>query len=292
MWESREQSCARTLTVGSTFQLASEYFRPISDSIHWFMQPSASVSSLPIDIYSRNTQIAQYRYNQAHLGFDIGYMFDRFSQFQFGYQVGWQEYTPDIGNPNALPSVSGRQGVSSAQYLVDRLDSPIVPRKGYAIASELDFYDSRPAAQDQFPALQISAEYFKPVRKPDSVFLTASGGTTFVFSKTGVPPYTLGGPLRLSAYGENEIFTNQYMLYQLGYLHQLAQLSPVLGNKIYFTTFYELAKPYGTRNGISSFPMDGTAGIVVESFVGPILFGGSWGDSGHRKIFFTLGRIF
>lgn len=280
------------VTVGSTYQIASQYFRPVSDSTHWFMQPHASASSSPIDIYSRNTEIAQYRYSQANVGFDTGYMFDRFSQFQFGYQVGWQNYTPDIGNPNILPSVSGREGVSSAQYLTDHLDSPIVPRKGYEIASEFDFYDSRPAAQDQFPALQLSVKFFKPVRKPDSVFLTASGGTTFGYSQTGVPLYTLGGPLRLSAYGTNEIFTNQYMLYQLGYLHQLAQLSPILGNKIYFTTFYELAKPYGTRNGISSLPMDGTAGIVIESLVGPILFAGSWGDSGHRKIFFTLGRIF
>jgi outer membrane protein assembly factor BamA len=133
-------------------------------------------------------------------------MFDRFSGLRFGYETGWQSYSPTIGNPNVLPSVSGRQSFSRVRYVLNRLDDPIVPRKGVGIASEFDFFDSRPGAQENVPALQTTMQFFKPLRRLDSVYFRASGGTTFSADKTGVrvPPFTLGGPLQLSAYGTNE----------------------------------------------------------------------------------------
>jgi NTE family protein len=276
---------------GSTDELSLQYFRPLGRSIHWFVQPQADVGTTLVDIYSRGTEVASYRKSQTYGGLDLGYMFDRFSQILFGYQIGWLGYSPQIGNRQVLPTVSGRQGITSARYVVDRLDNAIVPRKGVAIGADFSFYDSRPGAQQTFPSMQSTLRFFKPIRTPDSVYFTASGGSTFGYTKTGVPPFNLGAPMRLSAYGLNEIYTNQYMLFQLGYLHQLAQLSPIVGNKMYFNSLIEVAKPYGTPN-VSRVPMDGSAAIIIETIFGPVCAGGSWGDSGHRKIFFTLGRIF
>jgi hypothetical protein len=102
--------------------------------------------------------------------------------------------------------------------------------------------------------------------------------------------------LQLSAYGTNEIFTNQYMLFQVGYLRQIGRLPPILGRKVYFSSLYELARTYKTQNpslnGFPHLPMDVAAGMLAETRFGPAFIGGSWGDLGHRKIFFKLGRIF
>jgi len=283
------------ILAGSTYQLSPEYFRPIS-STRWFIAPAANVSSEPVNLYARNTEIADYRLSRVNGAFDVGYMFDRFSELRAGYNIGWESFAPVVGNPNVLPTISGRQGLSRVRYVMDRLDNPVVPRKGLGIASEFNFYDARPGAQDKFPSLQLAAQYFKPFHKLDSFYFAISGGTTFAFAKTGVPPFNLGGPLRLSAYGTNEIITNQYMLSQIGYLRQIGELPPILGHKVYFSSFYELAKPYKTHNealnGFSSVPMDGGAGVLVETLFGPAFIGGSWGDSGHRKVFFKLGRVF
>ena len=277
--------------VGSTYRLASEYFRPISASPQWFLAPHGNAETAPVDVYSRGTQLAVYRESQVSGGADLGYIFDRFSEFRLGYDSGWLKYSPDIGNRQVLPSVSGRQGVLGLRYTQDRLDNPVVPEKGVAVASNFDFYDSRPNAVDGFPALQSTVQFFKPFRRRESLYFSASGGTTFGFSKTGIPPFTLGGPFRLSAYGTNEIFTNQYMLYRVGYFRRIGQLPPILGDKVYFFSMYELAKPYGTPQ-ISRLPMDVAAGVLVETLFGPLQLGGSWGDSGHHKIYFTVGRIF
>jgi len=55
-----------------------------------------------------------------------------------------------------------------------------------------------------------------------SVLLFASGGTSFSTRDTGFPPFSLGGPLRLSAYGTNELLTNQYFLAAAGIPLQVA----------------------------------------------------------------------
>jgi len=48
---------------------------------------------------------------------------------------------------------------------------------------------------------------------------------------------------------------------------------------------------YGVTTG-TEFPNDVAAGFLAETAVGPFFIGGSVGDSGHRKWFFQLGRVF
>jgi NTE family protein len=95
----------------------------------------------------------------------------------------------------------------------------------------------------------------------------------------------------LGAYGANELRTDQYWLARLGYVHELFQMPLLIGNKVYFTSAYEVGKAYGAP-GTSKLPNDGAVGLVSETFAGPLFIGGSWGDSGHKKIYFTLGRFF
>jgi NTE family protein len=117
------------------------------------------------------------------------------------------------------------------------------------------------------------------------------GGTTFGRQDTGLPQFFLGGPGDFSAYGSNEILTNQYFLLKLGYVHELFRLSPLVGDKVYGFSTFEIGKVYG-NNSISRLPTDGAFGVVMSTFAGPLSIGGSIGDTGHRKWYFALGRFF
>jgi NTE family protein len=48
---------------------------------------------------------------------------------------------------------------------------------------------------------------------------------------------------------------------------------------------------YGTIN-TTEYPNDVSAGFLAQTALGPFFIGGSVGDSGHRKWFFQLGRVF
>jgi NTE family protein len=277
--------------VGSLYHVGAEYYRPIGNSARWFVAPGFDGVNAPFDIYSRNSRLAEYRYRQAMSRFDLGYNFDRYSELRVGYEAGWLQYEPDLVRFNVLTPVEGRQGVSRISYRLNRLDDAAVPGNGVALNTNFGFYDTRPGAFDRFPSLGTQFEAFKSLRDDDTIFGIVSGASTLGYDKTGIPIYSLGGPFRLSAYGENEILTNQYAYFRTGWLHQLFEGPPIIGSRISLMVDYEVAKPYGTPN-VTGVPMDGSVGVVFETLFGPAYIGTSIGDSGHHKFFFQLGRIF
>jgi len=89
---------------------------------------------------------------------------------------------------------------------------------------------------------------------------------------------------------------NQYFLFQVGYLRQMARLPPLLGGGIYVLGMYEGAQVYNqppiALNRASGYPNDGALGVVVNTIFGPIEAAYAYGDTGHRKFFFRIGRLF
>jgi NTE family protein len=275
---------------GNTYGAASELYRPFTATSRWFAAPHADVSSTSFKIFEKNDPLADYRLYRAHLGADVGYAFNRFSEVRAGYEVGYFDAHLRLGTP-AFASVAGRTGSTRLHFLTSHTDDPIAPRDGYSFESTLQWFDTNPGATGSFPLMQAQGMYFKPITGAASIFVQAEGGTTFGSRRIGVPQFFLGGPSRLSAYGTNEFFGNQYYYFRAGYLHDLLTLPPFVGKKVYAIAAYEFGKMYESP-AASKFPNDIAAGILAETAVGPLLLGASVGDSGHRKWFFQLGHVF
>jgi len=278
------------IAFGSKYKIALEYYHPFTSLSRWFIAPQISAARTPLNLYSNSMILADYKLSTADGGVDIGYGFNRFSELRIGYRAGYLDATRRIGSP-LLPQVSGRTGATQIRYALDHLDNPIIPRSGTAILSDAQWVDTNPGAPDGFPAAELVGMAFRAISKPGSVYGIAAGGSTFGHSETGIPPFALGGPSRLAAYGLNEFLINQYFYFRLGYLHRLTTLPPFLGSGVYLEGHYELAKPYGRLNG-GHLPNDGVLGLVTQTLLGPITIGGSIGDHGNRKWFFQLGRVF
>ncbi|HWX92039.1 MAG TPA: patatin-like phospholipase family protein [Terriglobales bacterium] len=279
--------------VGNTYGAASEYYHPVNWFSHFFAAPRLFASSQPYDLYSDDARIATFREHTAGGGLDFGVAASRFSELRFGYQLDHLSLTKTIGSPGLLNNVSGRQGFSRVRYIIDHTDDPTLPRQGFLVQSRLEFYDANPSSTEHFPLAEVRTGIFHRVHRTNSLFLLASGGSTMGYRNTGLPMFGLGGPQRLAAYGTNELLANQYFLFQPGYIRRLAQLSPLLGNNVYLVADYEIGKAYGAVNQTDTrLPNDFNAAVLVESFIGPVVFGGSVGDRGHHKLYFQLGRLF
>ena len=276
---------------GNTYGISSELYKPLTSTSRWFIAPHGSESYAQFKIYRRYDPLVIYGRNDASIGADLGYGFNRFSEIRFGYEIGDLDARVRLG-PAQFPSISGRNGNAKLHFLLDHSDDPVIPRRGYTAETTFRWYDTSPGASEGFPAMEGQLQYFQPISTPASIFITAQGGTTFGYRDTGpLPQFFLGGPLRLAAYGTNELYGNQYYLFRLGYLHDLFTLPPFLGKKIYAIGSYEFAKMYGFPLQ-SGFPNDVNAGVLAETAFGPLVIGGSFGDSGHRKWYFQLGRVF
>jgi NTE family protein len=278
------------MQFGSTYGVASELYKPFTAASNWFVAPHADVSNSSFKVYFKSDPRANYRLDRADIGGDLGYGFNRFSEIRIGYEVGYLNADLRLGTPS-FPSVSGRVGALQARYFLDHTDDPVIPRRGTLLESTFRWVDTSPGATETFPSMQLDAEYFQPISRLGSIFVTATGGSTFGIRHTGIPQFFLGAPNRLSAYGTNEFQGNQYYLFRAGYLRDLFTLPPFVGRKVYAVGAYEFGKMYGATNS-SKFPNDFAAGVIAETALGPVLIGASAGDSGHRKWFFQLGRVF
>ncbi len=275
---------------GNTYGVESELYRPFSPAGKWFFSPHAGARSSAFKIYRKSDPLAEYRFNRAEIGGDIGYGFNRFSEIRFGYEVGTLEARLRLGTAE-FSSLSGRTGATRFRWLLDHTDDPVVPRRGVSAESNFRWYDTSPGQTNSFPVADARVGYFKPITKPASLFVVSEGGTTFGSTANGYPQFFLGGSNRLSAYGTKELFGDQFYFFRAGYLHDLLTLPPLAGKKVYAIGAYEFGKMYGFANA-SKFPNDFALGVLAETAVGPLVFGGSVGDSGHRKWFFQLGRVF
>ena len=279
----------------SDYGLNSEYYHPFTPLTHWFIAPRIQADNNPLYLYDNNQLTAIYRRTTLGGGVDAGYQFGNTGELRVGYEGGWQNFARQIGNPNELESFSGGYGASKLQYRLDRLDDPVIPRSGQSFQGDFYWYNASPEAPKPYPVLEGQGEMFHRLNEPSSVFLSGTAGTTFDH-ETGLPQFSLGGSRYLVSYGTNELLMDKYFLFQLGYIRQLAKLPPLLGSGIYFLGLYEAAQVYGAPHTIvntaSGFPTDAAAGIVVNTIFGPVEAAYAYGDTGHNKFFFRVGRLF
>lgn len=283
------------IVLFSQYGLRSEYYHPFTPTTHWFVAPRGEVDSNPFYIFQDNQLISTYRRNIVGGGLDVGYQFGNVGELRVGYEGGWEGFELETGNPNQLPSFSGAYGDAKVQYRLNTYDNAVIPRKGSILDGTFLWSNTNPLVTNQYPVLEVGSRHFFKINEPSSVFVGGFVGTTFNHA-TGIPQFSLGGSQRLVAYGTNELLMNQYFLFQLGYLRQLARLPPLLGSGIYFLGLYEGAQVYNqpatALNKASGFPTDGALGVVVNTIFGPVEAAYAYGDTGHRRFFFRIGRLF
>lgn len=276
--------------LGNTNAVQSEFYRPFRPGSNWFVAPRVKASENLFHIVTKNDPVADYLFYRDNAGLDLGYQFGRSAEMRVGYEAGYLNDTLRLGTPQ-FASVEGYEGSARLHFLIDHTDSPVLPRNGYSLETNFHWFNSSPGATGAFPALDARAGYYRPLTNVASLFFTGEGGTTFGYSNTGLPQYFLGGPFRLSAYGQNELHGNQYYLFRTGYRHDLFSLPALVGKKVYAVGSWEFGKMYGAVNS-SGFPTCFTAGLFAETALGPVFIGDSVGDSGHQKWFFFVGRVF
>jgi NTE family protein len=279
----------------SQYGVKSEYYHPFTPQTHWFVAPRMLAENDPFYLYDNNKLLTIYRRTDAGGGVDLGYQFGISGELRVGYEGGWEHFSRQIGNPSELPSFSGGYGNTRIQFKLDRLDDPVIPRAGQNLQLNFQWANASPFVTSSYPVAQVSSANYFRLSQPSSVFLNGFAGTTFNY-ETGLPQFSLGGSQRLVSYGINELLMNKYFLFQLGYLRQLTRLPPLLGSGVYFLGLYEAAQVYGPPhtmvNQASGLPTDVAAGLVVNTIFGPVEAAYAYGDTGHHKFFFRIGRLF
>src|SRR5262245_4949487 len=155
------------------------------------------------------------------MGADVGYIFGRNSQLRAGYQLGTQNAQVSVGSSSLLPNVEGTLSAASVRFVYDGQNSVVVPTRGVRTTANAFWYLKSPGASEAYPQAEAGASGFHSAGKKGALFAYGSGGTTFNRTPGPVQQFTLGGPLRLSAYGLTQFRGSNYGFVAAGYRHRL-----------------------------------------------------------------------
>jgi NTE family protein len=278
-------------SVGQLAGISGELYKPLFVGKGYFVAPRAYYAHAVSAYYSGSQQLAQYTEERNGFGVDLGYQFGSKAELRVGEDYQWYGETLRIGTP-IEQAFHITPLVSSAQFQYLGQDSVQVPTRGTEIRSLYMYSTQSPNSSEGYSQLDTKISHFIPVRSRGIILGIGEGGTSFGATNLGLAGFSLGGPLRLSAYEQGELLGNDYFLAQAGYLHQLFKLNPVIGDAVYAGGIYEIGKVWGAAPGTPSLPYDVAGTLIVKTLIGPIYGGASVGDSGHHAWFFGLGRIF
>jgi NTE family protein len=281
------------LLFGSSDLAATEYYQPLRQS-RFFVAPYLFASKFARNSFSGLTRIAVFGDERAGGGFDIGYNSGRRSEIRLGYRVFEGKLSPLVGAAG-LPIVHGSTGEIRARYVWDGQDSPSVPSRGSRIVATAARVLQSPDLIHPLSQVDVQSSNFFPVGEKASLFVAASGGTTFQGSAGPFQLFSLGGPFRLGAYLPDTFLGNHYGYAAFGFRRELYHMPQLVGKKIYWGGWYESGTAFGTQtSNTGSVVVRGSfnLGVIADTIVGPIALAGSVSPTGQSRVNFSIGRLF
>jgi NTE family protein len=276
-------------SLGSQMRLATEYFRPLGEH-GFFVAPNASYDQSQENLFSGGKKVAEYRGRTALAGVDLGWSLSARSQVRLGYSLGRQSARRVVGS-SVFPDVNGTRSVITLGWNYFGQDSAQFPTKGLLVRSSANWFFKSPGATAGFPQAESRAIYAHPLDEKNILLFSGSAGTTFGREAPTIQKFSLGGLFRLGGYGRGELRANHYLLGEVGYLRRIYRLPAFLGGSIFAGGWYDGGSAFD-RFDLARYQMSGTGGLLVETRLGPIFIGGSWGEGGRGKFYFSLGRVF
>ena len=281
------------LLFGSSNLGATEFYQPLGQT-PFFVAPYVFASKYARNSFNGLTRIAVFGDERAGGGFDIGYSSGRRSEFRIGYEAFDGKLAPLIGAAG-LPTVHGSTGEFRARYVWAGQDSPSVPSRGTRVVASLSRVLQSPGLPHPIGQLDVQTSNFVRITSKSSLFLLASGGTTFRGEAGPFQVFMLGGPFRLGAYLPDQFTGNHYAYTSLGFRREFYNLPQLVGKKIYWGGWYEAGTAFGTAaSDPGPVVIRGTfdLGVIADTIVGPIGLSGSISPTGQSRINFTMGRVF
>jgi NTE family protein len=278
-------------SVGQVAGINGELYKPLAAGKRYFVAPRLYYEHTVSAFFSGSQQLAEYTQERNGLGADLGYRFSAKAELRVGEDYQWYGESLRIGTP-IEQTFHITPFVTSVRFQYLGQDNAQLPTRGSELRTRYNYLTQRPNSSAGFSQWNTTLAHFIPVKSRGIIFGTGAGGTSFGAKDLGLAGFSLGGPLRLSAYHQGELLGSDYFLAQAGYLHRLMKLNPVIGDSIYGGGFYEIGKVWDGAPGTPSLPNDISGVLIIKTLFGPIYGGASIGDTDHRKWFFGLGRIF
>ena len=284
--------------IGVQPRFAAELYRPIGHS-PFFVTLSAGVARQSINFIRDDTVIAQYDETRTSVGADLGVNLGPSDDVRLGVTTGSLNTAIAAGDP-ALPEVDGGETRARLRWLHDGQDNPVVPSTGVRAQGTLSHIFASPElsatsvtnrSNDHLTQGEVDVSAFWSLRRRDRLFVLGAMGTSFGGRPLATEQFQLGRPLHLGAYDPGEVRGDHYGLLTVGYLRGVGRLPDLLGGPIFLGGWLENGSAFETLDH-ATLRTNASVGAMIDTLVGPMILGASFGFDGSRRYYVGIGRIF
>jgi NTE family protein len=175
----------------------------------------------------------------------------------------------------------------------------VVPSKGHYIKNRLRYYFGAPEqiggivpaeTVKKFWQGEVTGSWFTRIKREDRFFANYGIGSSFG-DQPLINDFSLGGPLRLSAFNADELRASNYVLGGVGYLKKVGRMADVLGGNIYLGGWFESGSAHDYWNDMSYRSSVSLAG-VMETLLGPVYVGAAFDFDGRTRFYIGVGPLF
>ena len=274
--------------LGYMTVLNAEYYRLLTPR-GFFIEPRTGTVREPVYIWANQKRVAERLEQNLDAGVEAGRTIGNSVQISAGWRAIDTHWSLTTGSGGG-PYVSGTAQEGLLHITIDQETSGTVSPSGFRLnAAAGALYHAVGSANA--PLVQFSAARTWQWRDKNIFGLTGDIDSYLRANVAEPFRFTLGGPRRLSASSMDEYRGTDTYLARAGYLHRIAALPTGLGQGLYTVFGYEAGEIWSPETH-TILREDATAGLLAATPLGSISVGGSVGDAGHRKFFFTIGRLF
>lgn len=286
--------------VGSEPSLAVAWYRPLFGPT-LFVEPAGGVGSELLSVIADGRITASLRRSRVGAGIDAGVNLGRTDEVRAGVRYGWTAASVQIGDPG-FPEIDGQDAEVHLQWERDTQDDAIVPSRGLHVKTTARHFLSAPLVVD--PAIdarssrgvtqaEADVSWLKPLSASARRRLFAGGAAGTSFSGRPLPTeqFSLGGPLRMSAFSVGESRSDHFAFGAAGYLHQVTRLPDFLGGPVFLGGWLETGAAFN-RGADREIDTHASTGVIADTLIGPVFAGASLGMDGDSRFYIGIGRIF
>ena len=269
--------------VGYVNSLHSEFYQPFTRRAGVFAAPWIEMKQQPISYYIGDDWVGEYKVNTLRGGLDVGWQ-GRLGEMRLGFFQGHLETDAKFGILSTgagrlVPEYDLRQGGWMGRIVIDQLDSAGFPREGLLLDGSFFVTDPSYGGDDDYNKFDITL--LKPFHfDRHTLTLGLAWGESFDSQLPAYDLFKVGGFLRFSGYGLNQLVGDSFTLGRLVYTYRYADLPQALGRGLYLGGSFEAGE---VGNRFDPTTAGGTLYCGSLFFAADTILGPFYVAYGHAK---------
>jgi NTE family protein len=249
----------------------------------------AQVVRQPVYIWANQKRVAEHFQQDLSTGILFGRTFSPELQIDAEWRSLNTRWSPISGSAGGS-YIDGTSQTAQFHFTLDRTQSGTISPEGFRLTASAGALFNAIASSDA-PIVKAAFSRTSEWRQ-NNIFAIGADLNSYLRARVAQPfLFSLGGPLHLSSASFDEYRGTDTFLTRAAYLRRIAALPTGKGQGLYGVFNYESGEIWSSDHN-AILRQDGTLGLIANTPFGAITTGGSVGDAGHRKFFFTLGRLF